>query len=78
MKSDHERRYQTVLVAPRLEYLNLISGCALLLASVIAGTLWNTFGAPVTFLAGGAFALIAAVGLIAFYAYSLFETVGCK
>ena len=55
-----------MLVAPRLEYLNLISGCALLLASVIAGTLWSTFGAPVTFLAGGAFALIAVVGLIAF------------
>jgi hypothetical protein len=45
---------------------NLISGCALLLASVIAGTLWSTFGAPVTFLAGVDFALIAVVGLIAF------------
>jgi len=45
---------------------NLISGCALLLASVIAGALWSTFGAPVTFLAGGAFALIAVLGLIVF------------
>lgn len=45
---------------------NLISGCALLLASVIAGALWSAFGAPVTFLAGGAFALIAVIGLIAF------------
>jgi MFS family permease len=43
---------------------NLICGAALLLASVIAGTLWNIFGAPVTFLTGAAFALITLFGLI--------------
>jgi MFS family permease len=45
---------------------NLVSGGALLLASVLAGALWNTFGAPATFLAGGGFAAIAALGLLAY------------
>lgn len=44
---------------------NLVSGVALLLASVIAGALWNAFGASATFLAGAGFAAIAAVGLLA-------------
>ncbi len=44
---------------------NLISGGALLLASVIAGALWSTFGAPATFLGGAAFATVAAIGLLA-------------
>ena len=35
---------------------NLVSGVALLLASVIAGTLWTAFGAAATFLAGAVFA----------------------
>ncbi|MEN6425344.1 MAG: MFS transporter, partial [Phycisphaerales bacterium] len=45
---------------------NLVSGAALLLASVIAGALWTTWGAPATFLAGGAFAATAAIGLLAY------------
>jgi len=45
---------------------NLVSGGALLLASVVAGMLWSTFGAPVTFLAGAAFAMVAVCGLLAF------------
>ena len=47
---------------------NLVSGGALLLASVIAGALWNVFGAPATFMAGAAFAAIAALGLAAYRA----------
>ncbi len=45
---------------------NLVSGAALLLASVIAGTLWNALGAPATFLAGATFAAIAALGVLAY------------
>jgi MFS family permease len=44
---------------------NLVSGGALLLASVIAGSLWSAFGAPATFLAGAVFAAVAAIGLLA-------------
>jgi MFS family permease len=42
---------------------NLVSGAALLLASVIGGTLWSSFGAPATFIAGAGFAAVAAIGL---------------
>ncbi len=45
---------------------NLVSGIALLLASVIAGALWSVFGAPATFLAGAAFAAATALGLLAY------------
>jgi len=44
---------------------NLASGVALLLASVIAGALWSGIGAQATFLAGAAFAAVAALGLAA-------------
>jgi MFS family permease len=44
---------------------NLVSGLALLLASLIAGALWSGFGPPATFIAGAAFAAIAALGLAA-------------
>jgi MFS family permease len=43
---------------------NLISGIALLFASVIAGALWTKFGASATFYAGAGFAAIAAMGLL--------------
>jgi len=43
---------------------NLVSGGALLLASVIAGSLWSVFGASATFIAGASFAAIAAMGLL--------------
>ncbi len=43
---------------------NLVSGVALLLASVIAGELWGSLGASATFVAGAAFAALAAVGLL--------------
>jgi MFS family permease len=43
---------------------NLVSGGALLLASVIAGSLWNMFGASATFIVGASFAAFAAMGLL--------------
>lgn len=43
---------------------NLVSGGALLLASVIAGLLWSIFGASATFIAGASFAALAAMGLL--------------
>lgn len=43
---------------------NLVSGVALLVASVLAGWLWDSHGASITFLAGAGFALVAAVGLL--------------
>jgi MFS family permease len=44
---------------------NLVSGGALLLASVIAGALWSSLGPSVTFLAGAVFAAIAVIGSLA-------------
>jgi MFS family permease len=44
---------------------NLVSGFSLLLASVIAGSLWSAFGAPAAFLAGAVFTAVAAFGLLA-------------
>lgn len=46
---------------------NLAGGVALLLASVIAGVLWNLFGAPATFITGAAFGCLAIVGLLISY-----------
>lgn len=43
---------------------NLVSGGALLLASVIAGALWSAIGPAATFLAGAGFAAVAALGLL--------------
>jgi len=43
---------------------NLVSGGALLLASVIAGALWSAAGPSATFLAGAGFAAAAAIGLV--------------
>jgi len=45
---------------------NLAGGIAVFLASLIAGALWNAYGAPATFLTGAAFALVAALGLLIF------------
>jgi len=47
-------------------FFNLVSGGALLLASVIAGSLWNAFGAPATFFAGAGFASFAVTGLLVY------------
>lgn len=43
---------------------NLVSGGALLLASVIAGSVWSMLGASATFLVGASFAALAATGLL--------------
>ncbi len=43
---------------------NLVSGAALFMASVIAGSLWTAYGASATFMAGAAFAILAAMGLL--------------
>lgn len=43
---------------------NLISGVALLLASVVAGFLWSTLGPSFTFFAGAGFAALSALGLL--------------
>jgi len=47
---------------------NLVSGVALLLASVIAGMLWQGIGAAATFAAGAGFATAAAIGILAYRA----------
>lgn len=43
---------------------NLLTGVALLVASVVAGALWDAFGSSATFLAGAAFSALAAGGLL--------------
>jgi predicted MFS family arabinose efflux permease len=45
-------------------FFNLASGIAILVASVVAGALWDTLGAATTFYAGAAFALLA-LGVLA-------------
>lgn len=45
---------------------NLVSGVALLLASVIAGILWQLLGPAATFIAGAVFASIASAGILAY------------
>ena len=44
-------------------FFNLLSGIAMLLASVIAGLLWEQLGAPFTFVAGAVFAALALAGV---------------
>jgi MFS family permease len=47
-------------------FFNLLSGLALLVASTVAGVLWNQFGAAVTFAVGAVFSLMA-LGLIGWW-----------
>ena len=42
-------------------FFNLATGLTLLIASVIAGVLWDMIGPQATFIAGGGFALLAAL-----------------
>lgn len=44
-------------------FFNLVSGLAMLLASVLAGLLWDRLGASFTFYAGAAFCIVALLGL---------------
>jgi MFS family permease len=43
---------------------NLVCGIAMLIASVIAGVLWDRFGSSITFFTGAAFTCIALLGLL--------------
>lgn len=45
-------------------FFNLVSGLAMLLASVVAGLLWDSFGASFTFYAGAIFCVVALAGLV--------------
>lgn len=45
-------------------FFNLVSGVALLLASLLAGLLWDRLGAAFTFFAGAAFSALALAGLL--------------
>jgi MFS family permease len=45
-------------------FFNLVSGIAMLAASVIAGLLWDAFGASLTFLAGALFSALAAAAIV--------------
>ena len=44
-------------------FFNLMSGVAMLVASVVAGVLWDQLGADFTFLAGGGFCVLTLLGL---------------
>ena len=45
-------------------FFNLVSGIALLIASALAGLLWDQFGAPRTFIAGAVFSAIAMLAIL--------------
>jgi MFS family permease len=45
-------------------FFNLVSGAAMLIASVLAGLLWDQVGAAVTFYAGAAFSILAIAMLV--------------
>jgi len=45
-------------------FFNLLSGLALLLSSVLAGLLWDSFGASYTFYAGTLFCLLALLAIV--------------
>lgn len=45
-------------------FFNLVSGVAMLIASVVAGLLWDSLGAATTFYAGVGFCLLALLGLM--------------
>jgi predicted phage tail protein len=43
---------------------NLVNGLLLLVASIVAGVLWDHIGPVATFYAGGSFAVLGVVGLL--------------
>jgi predicted MFS family arabinose efflux permease len=45
-------------------FFNLVSGIAILMASVAAGLLWDRLGAAFTFYVGATFAALAWMGLV--------------
>jgi len=60
----------TDLRGTALGMFNLITGGALLVASVLAGLLWTVFGPAATFIAGGTFAGIALFGMLSWQNHS--------
>lgn len=54
----------TALRGTAFGFFDLLSGLALLLASVVAGALWSAHGAGATFLAGAVFSALAMIGLL--------------
>jgi MFS family permease len=48
---------------------NLAVGLAMLAASVVAGALWDAYGAAATFLAGAGFTVVAFLGLLSVWTY---------
>ena len=54
----------TALRGTAFGIFNLVSGLSLLLASFIAGELWQAFGARAAFLSGAGFAMFALLGLL--------------
>ena len=44
-------------------FFNLLSGLAMLVASVVAGLLWDRLGAPATFIAGASFSVLTLVAI---------------
>jgi MFS family permease len=55
-------------------FFNLMSGIAMLVASALAGLLWDRFGAPFTFIAGGLFCVLTLVA-IAYFGTKSFDSV---
>jgi MFS family permease len=45
-------------------FFNLVSGLAMLVASALAGLLWDQFGAAQTFAAGGVFSVLALIAIV--------------
>jgi MFS family permease len=45
-------------------FFNLMSGLAMLVASVLAGLLWDKLGAAFTFYAGVVFCMVAGIALV--------------
>ncbi len=45
-------------------FFNLVSGIAMLIASAVAGLLWDQLGASFTFYAGAVFCAVALLGLL--------------
>jgi MFS family permease len=43
---------------------NFAGGIAMLIASIVAGGLWEAYGPPATFLVGAGFAMVALIGLV--------------
>ncbi len=54
-------------------FFNLISGVAMLIASVVAGLLWDHLGASFTFYTGAGFCLLALLGLLKLSFFVKFE-----